>query len=462
MLYRRRTQMRRDSRLLKRVPVVVIGSLGISGLVVVLTYASPAPQEAPGRAGAGARPQPQPQSVTQPASAATGSASSSQPSGSDASQEASSTESAKPPRVKRAYNLTHPDPKDPKHRTVGIDDIVVVEVERLEILVNIANCLNEKNEKKVDCQEQPIAFFLDGRKIEGTPIEAIDSIGGTLQFHLRRASENNEDWSDLLGDPPLDKRFFERPTVVSVGLENGSPLETTARDLNLVRVDKLWFWSGLIAMIVLLLVLIQLAVKSDIIRAAGDPPKDAQGKPLRKSFSLARFQMAFWFMLVIISFSFIWLITGALDILNTSILALIGIGSGTALGSFAVDVSKNGTAPASEGFFRDILSDSTGICFYRFQMFVWTLVLGMIFLSSVWYSLTMPEFSATLLALQGISAGTYLGFKIPEKPSTATDPRGPNGDTATEPVEDKKLAGGNQPARDAIPDRSATPVPAEG
>jgi len=27
----------------------------------------------------------------------------------------------------------------------------------------------------------------------------------------------------------------------------------------------------------------------------------------------------------------------------------------------------------------------------------------------------MPEFSATLLALQGITAGTYLGFKIPEK-----------------------------------------------
>ncbi len=27
----------------------------------------------------------------------------------------------------------------------------------------------------------------------------------------------------------------------------------------------------------------------------------------------------------------------------------------------------------------------------------------------------MPEFSATLLAMLGISAGTYLGFKIPEK-----------------------------------------------
>jgi hypothetical protein len=29
--------------------------------------------------------------------------------------------------------------------------------------------------------------------------------------------------------------------------------------------------------------------------------------------------------------------------------------------------------------------------------------------------LSMPEFSATLLALQGLTAGTFLGFKIPEK-----------------------------------------------
>jgi len=28
---------------------------------------------------------------------------------------------------------------------------------------------------------------------------------------------------------------------------------------------------------------------------------------------------------------------------------------------------------------------------------------------------SMPEFPETLLVLQGISAGTYLGFKIPEK-----------------------------------------------
>ncbi|WP_347275323.1 hypothetical protein [Candidatus Kuenenia sp.] len=69
----------------------------------------------------------------------------------------------------------------------------------------------------------------------------------------------------------------------------------------------------------------------------------------------------------------------------------------------------------SEGFFTDILSDANGISFYRFQIAAWTVVLGIIFISSVLNVLTMPEFPKELLALMGISSGTYIGFKFPEK-----------------------------------------------
>jgi len=55
-------------------------------------------------------------------------------------------------------------------------------------------------------------------------------------------------------------------------------------------------------------------------------------------------------------------------------------------------------------------------------MFVWTLVLGVIFVGSVYKNLEMPEFSATLLGLMGISSGTYLGFKVPEKQGSDTTP----------------------------------------
>ena len=73
------------------------------------------------------------------------------------------------------------------------------------------------------------------------------------------------------------------------------------------------------------------------------------------------------------------------------------------------------SANVSAGFLRDILSDSSGYSFHRFQIFAWTIVLGVIFISSVYNRLTMPEFSTTLLGLMGISSGTYIGFKFPEQ-----------------------------------------------
>jgi hypothetical protein len=72
-------------------------------------------------------------------------------------------------------------------------------------------------------------------------------------------------------------------------------------------------------------------------------------------------------------------------------------------------------AGVSKGFLRDVLSDASGYSFHRFQIFAWTIVLGIIFVSSVYNNLTMPEFSVTLLGLMGISSGTYIGFKFPEK-----------------------------------------------
>lgn len=53
--------------------------------------------------------------------------------------------------------------------------------------------------------------------------------------------------------------------------------------------------------------------------------------------------------------------------------------------------------------------------FHRLQIVIWTLVLAVVFVVSVAVSLEMPTFDAKLLALMGISSGTYLGFKFPEQ-----------------------------------------------
>jgi len=78
-------------------------------------------------------------------------------------------------------------------------------------------------------------------------------------------------------------------------------------------------------------------------------------------------------------------------------------------------INPASTEGDSQGLLRDILRDGSGYSFHRFQIFAWTLVLGIIFVSSVYNNLSMPEFSTTLLGLMGISSGTYIGFKFPEK-----------------------------------------------
>jgi hypothetical protein len=51
-------------------------------------------------------------------------------------------------------------------------------------------------------------------------------------------------------------------------------------------------------------------------------------------------------------------------------------------------------------------------------MAVWTVVVFFIFWGAVWNKLALPELDSTLLALMGISAGAYLGFKVPENLAT--------------------------------------------
>jgi hypothetical protein len=78
-------------------------------------------------------------------------------------------------------------------------------------------------------------------------------------------------------------------------------------------------------------------------------------------------------------------------------------------------LNKQLNTPLHTTWLEDLLSDANGLSFHRFQLFVWTIVLGIIFAISVYTDLLMPNFSANLLGLMGISAGTYIGFKFPEQ-----------------------------------------------
>jgi hypothetical protein len=315
----------------------------------------------------------------------------------------------------------------------------------------------------------------------------------TVGFPLVRNESSKAAWAHLLNKPVV-----KRKVVVSVGFVNGMeiPSELTPDEKHSGKPDQHFYLLiiprirtalGVVVILSALIAFLILARHTHIIRDAASPRRPDGQRP----YSLARGQMAFWFFLVIASFFFLWIVTGDMDTLNTSVLALIGISAGTALGAAFVDAGKPASAdpsdnqppvdvsrprsevlaeleqvqlqvqneletlqksradisssdttalnenerrqnvlrerlseyrwqsayfawPTWKGVMYDLLAENNMISFHRFQIFVWTLVLGIMFVANVYNELAMPEFSATLLGLLGISAGTYVGFKLPE------------------------------------------------
>ena len=188
--------------------------------------------------------------------------------------------------VKAAYNWRNNDGTEKKK--AGINDVIVIQVQGLQKLLDQSQCLRNM-QPVAGCTKQEIRLFLDGRKVpdvvpvSGAPMED----KGTLQFHLERIGankENDETWADLLGMPPFDKGFFERETEISVGLDNGFAQPTEEKHFQLVRIRKSQFYSGLVLLILLLILILWLAKTSDILRDFGPPPRgmNNRGKPNKK------------------------------------------------------------------------------------------------------------------------------------------------------------------------------------
>jgi len=323
--------------------------------------------------------------------------------------------------------------------------------------------------------------FLNGRAVRGGYPNELHPDSRRLSFHLLITPENKHLWIDLLGGP----HGLSHPVTFTVGLETESPFDTIydqSNPLPLTVISPPYGVIGLLIIAFTLVLFIWLARTTNLIREAGTA---IPGK--LRPYNLGRTQMAFWFFLVYVSYVVIWLVTSALDTITPSLLGLMGISAGTALGEALIDSGKDtaqasqlqdltaekqsleqgipelqsqigavnskptlttedtanrdslnrqlqdsrmrlaqvnqqlqgiippSTAGHSQGLLRDILRDGSGYSFHRFQIFAWTIVLGIIFLSAVYNSLAMPEFSTTLLGLMGISSGTYIGFKFPEQ-----------------------------------------------
>ena len=211
---------------------------------------------------------------------------------------------------------------------VELDDVVEFHIENLEKWT----LLKETN------KAYKLVPYINGRAIRGNYPEELHLERGRLIYHLEITPDNKKVWIDLLGAP----KSMREPATISVGLEDGSAFDSIHERDHPVTLTVISPLYGLLALVIIfatLALLLWLVRSTNIIREPGPAP--AMGK--RRPYNLGRAQMAFWFFLIYASYIAIWLVTSALDTITTSLLALMGISAGTALGEALIDNGKDTT-----------------------------------------------------------------------------------------------------------------------
>lgn len=266
-----------------------------------------------------------------------------------------------------------------------------------------------------------VQFLLNGLDTGLRPL-GCDPGNNTLVFRFaQRDAQGNVDaaWSAILGNPwNTSKSNFVRDFQLTLSKPDAAgvmqSIYSQTKQLTIVR--KEWLIVGFFLIALAWIGLTLAGKRSGMLR---DSNSTASG--IDRPYSLARVQMAWWFALVISAYVFLWVLTDDWAPINSSILALIGISSATGLTAAGIDNTDNRVVRSTDGFFLDILTDVNGITLPRLQLLLWNVVLGVFFLARVFNDLKMPTFDASTLGLLGISAGAYVGFKVPEKQSKPTD-----------------------------------------
>ena len=292
-----------------------------------------------------------------------------------------------------------------------------------------------------------LILYLNGYPMKG--LFGVPSGVNKLRFKLVRNEESKETWNTILSGFVIDR---DRTVSFSVGCPQGYSIPTKVKK----QIAPNFLSATILLVVFAILLYLFFKFCRDSIRDNSLLTNVSERYNYKPPFSLARSQMAWWFFIIMGSFLFIFAITGDFtQIINEQALILIGISASTAISSVFIDDGKKTLSPAeikqinlelqklnsarsneeetqainkiesiipySSSWIKDILTTKDGINFYRFQIFVWTLILGIIFLLEVVKHLQFPSFDSSLLTLQGISAGTYLGLKLPEKPKSSNN-----------------------------------------
>ncbi len=289
--------------------------------------------------------------------------------------------------------------------TAVYGDYLYVQVSNLEALIAYRDSLKTATGDSMS----GVILYINGNAMRDITVMNIDRSKNRLVFHLNRHSKYLMKFY-----PEFNYLWSKLPVYISAGFRNGTvlPIDPSAGLFELKYISRWALFSALVLIVTIFGSFIILAARTNLIRAGNSV----------SIFSLALTQLSFWTIVVAASFIYIWIATEEVSPITGSTLILLSISVSTAAGSRLIDI-RSGIAGVpnlqSHGFLRDILSDEHGYSVHRCQMFLWTIILGIIFVTSVIAKQQIPQLDESLLGLMGISSGAYVGLKTVENKKNA-------------------------------------------
>ncbi|MBS1560204.1 MAG: hypothetical protein JSS89_01225 [Bacteroidetes bacterium] len=319
---------------------------------------------------------------------------------------------------------------DSAHPTiVGLNEALIVDVANLSTFLKTVNSTDE------------IVLVMDGQRFDGIKAESVDTNSSCITFRLTLddfSGINQKQWAEVLGRPNPWKL---KPVSISIAkIGSGYPLSTVvskvdriddhgviraasrangySMQIKVIHLDRFYIASAVVIFFIVFFV--NRALNTTMLRGTSESDSGKEG-----AYSLSLTQMAFWFMLVVISSIYLYTITTLYVPISTSVLGIITISTASALAAAGIELTKRSTAAKNNttveqrpthSILTDITNDgSGGLSLQRLQVVVWTVLFGFYYCYRVWATVSIPDIDNSMLILMGLTSAAYVGGKVPEK-----------------------------------------------
>lgn len=327
-----------------------------------------------------------------------------------------------------------------------------------------------------------LMLFVNGYAIRDTRGQPVGFTGNEVSFRLGYTQASRDAWTAILSGSSLRPRRVRIGVGFPGGRELRPVNEARPATIVFRPFNELRLWASGLGFVLALAGFVYMVFRSGVLR---DSAEESGRPMHERPFSLGRAQAAAWFFAIVAGFLYIRLVSDDYNSLNAQALMLLGLGTLTQAASGLVDNTLRDraratlarmrprlarmrsevaemqalegatTTPAalaqlrttlavsretmddaalqvrraeavlagapSKGFVADLVSDAQGVSLPRFQMAVWTVILIGIYITEVTTTWSMPTFNPELLGLMGISGGAFVGFKLVERQTPASE-----------------------------------------